>query len=396
VTARSRLRRLVLAGAISASALAHADPPPVEPPLVWAAATSSPVRVAPATLSDRESQLGAACGTGERGLALVARRLVDRKVRGLPYLDEDGLTFAQRVVGEPHVWSRAWVVSGRALDHATTLTRLIAWRKSFKDAGERRCGVAIGYASDGSEVVAAIAVDVLGDLAPLPIRARTGTWLTVEAQLRVPATGARVMLLGPSGEPRAIATSFDGSTVRARFAPDRPGEFTVQVIADIESGPRPILEARLFADVEPPIATPNLSAPGEEAGAGFDDEPAALTAMIEAMRAAEHLPSLARDPRLDTVAREHARTMMRSGSVGHDLGDGDPAARFAAAGLRARLAGENVAHAQTPALAHRALYASPSHRANLVRAAFDRMGLAVLDGSDGSVWVAEVFASGLR
>ena len=40
-----------------------------------------------------------------------------RKTLELPYLDLDGLTFAERVNGEPHVWPRAWIVSAHAMDH---------------------------------------------------------------------------------------------------------------------------------------------------------------------------------------------------------------------------------------------------------------------------------------
>ena len=85
--------------------------------------------------------------------------------------------------------------------------------------------------------------------------------------------------------------------------------------------------------------------------------------------------------------------------MGHDLGDGDPTVRLQNAGLTAAEAGENVAHAQTVQLAHRSLYASPSHRQNLLRADFDTIGLAVIDDPDGSyagVWVVQLFARALR
>jgi uncharacterized protein YkwD len=118
--------------------------------------------------------------------------------------------------------------------------------------------------------------------------------------------------------------------------------------------------------------------------------------MVSSLREIEHLPPLARDPNLDAVALAHARLMLAARTVGHDVGDGDPAQRVAATGQRARLVGENVAHAASVRLAHRALYESPSHRENLLRDEFDRVGGAVLDDPDGSVWVAEVFAGGAR
>ncbi len=385
------MRRALFAAVVFASANAGAQQR--EPRWAWAAASESGVGVAASALTDGEIDLQRACGVSERGLHAVAERLVQRKSLGLPYLDLDGLTFAQRASGEPHVWPRAWVVSARAMDHEATVNRLAAWRASFHDLGQRRCGVASGYAPDGTQIVAAIALDAAANLVtPLPTRAHAGAWLRLDARMLVPATSAHVVLVGPGGEPHNVPSSFDGTMVRARFAPDRPGAFTVQVVADVATGPRPVLEAQLYADVDPPEHMPSLAAPGESAGAGVADERAALAAMIQSLRSARGLRGLARDPRLDAVAAAHAARMKAAHIVGHDVGDGDPAERLQNANISAREAGENVAHAQTVVLAHRALWESPSHRANLEHAEYDSFGVAVLDDPDGSVWVAEVFA----
>ena len=395
----SVLRRVVpvlACVALLGADVARADGP-AEPPWSWASQTSSPQAVPAGALTDRELELQTACGVAEQGLHAVAARLVDRKIRGLPYLDLDGLTFAQRASGNPHVWPRAWIVSGRAMDHEATLKKMAAWRTTFHDVGERRCGVASGYAPDGTQVVAAIALDAVADLTtPLPVRTHAGTWLLVEAKMLVPATGAHVVVVGPSGEPRTVPTSFDGTTIRARFAPDRPGAFTVQLVADVATGPRPVIEAQLYADAEPPQIMPNLAAPGESAGAGVADTRDALMRMVLALRVEEHIAPLVRDARLDAIALAHAQRMKDAHVVGHDVGDGDPAQRLQNAGLTAREAGENVAHAQSVLLAHRALWGSPSHRQNLQRPEYDRIGVAVLDDPDGSVWVAEGFARDLR
>jgi uncharacterized protein YkwD len=394
------VRRLfALALLIAGSTLAvptHADAVS-EPAWTWALQTASPIPVPEGRLTDREAELQRTCGVSELGLRRVAERLVERKIKELPYLDLDGLTFAQRVNGDPHVWPRAWIVSGRALDHESTVKKLAAWRTTFRDIGERRCGVASGYAPDGTQVVAAIALDAVADLVtPIPVKTHPGTWLTVEAKLLVPATGAHVVLVGPGGETRTVPTSFDSGVVRARFTPDRPGGFTVQIVADVATGPRPVAEAQLFADVEPPVVMPNLAAPGETAAAGITDERDALFRMIAALRSEQRLPAVTRDARLDAIAAAHAQRMKDAHTVGHDVGDGDPATRLQRAGLTAREAGENVAHAQSVQLAHRALWASPSHRQNLQRSNYDRVGIAVLDDPDGSVWACEVFAQDLH
>jgi uncharacterized protein YkwD len=42
---------------------------------------------------------------------------------------------------------------------------------------------------------------------------------------------------------------------------------------------------------------------------------------------------------------------------------------------------------------HRALWASPSHRLNLLDSRFTRWGLGVAKDTDGGLWVCELFTS---
>lgn len=235
--------------------------------------------------------------------------------------------------------------------------------------------------------------------------------MTFEARVHVSARSAKLVVLGPHGAPRTVPTSLDGSGLaRARFALDQPGAFTVQLVGDVAEGPRPLLEARVFADVAPTPPGEEPPAPGEADPAAISAGAAATTAdggvaavhadalaldrMVAALRAFEGSPPLARDEKLDALARAHAERMRDRHSVAHDLGDGDFKDRFEAEGsLDARAVGENVAHAPTVALAHRALHASPSHRINLLRADYTHMGVGVARASDGSVYVCETFAA---
>ncbi len=388
---------LALLATLLASEVAQGDTPaspPREPVWVWASQAASPLPVDSGALSDREADLQRVCGRSEVGLRAVATLLVARKLRELPYLDADALAELQRVAGEPHVWPRAWIVSGRALDHDETRQKLAAWGTTFREPGERRCGVAIGYGQDGTEVIAVIAVDAEADLAPVPIRTHVGAWMPIDVRLLVPATAAHVIVMGPTGRPRTVPTQLDGTRVRAQVALDRPGAFSLQVVADLANGPRPVLEVELFADVAPPDQLPDLRAPGEAAPPADASDRGALLAMVQALRLSEQLRPFTPDPALDALATTHTRKMQETHVVAHDVGDGDPVRRFDAAGLSARESGENVAHAGSIALAHRALYASPSHRANLLSSSFDRIGIAVARDRDGSVWVTEELTGG--
>jgi uncharacterized protein YkwD len=374
---------------------------PMDPPAIWAEASSSPVALSEPPADALEREALERCGTGDAGLRGAASDVVSRALRGLPLPGSDAIAFAQRAAGEPHPWARAWAASARELSTDATLRKLDEWLAQDPEPRLRRCAVASGVAADGTRALAVVAVDALADLAPLPTRARTGQWLTVSARLRVPASAGVVLVLGPSGAPRRVPAWFDGATLRARFALDRPGEFTVQVMATTAIGPRPVVEASVFADAEPPARVNAEGAPGEDVatGAGEDgrrDDSLALASMLAAARATSGEPPLARDARLDALAREHAQTMASGHAVAHDAGDGEPTERLQAAGLTSRALGENVAHAATVALAHRSLWASPSHRANMLRRDFDRIGVAAVRDERGEAWVVEIFASGLR
>ncbi len=359
------------------------------PEVTWRDAISSP-RAAP-VVDPALVDLLPTCGTGEESLHGVAKRLARRLVEGRGPLDMGELALAIRAEGGPHVWPRAWTLEGETLDPDDAHQRLRRFLASFGDGGERRCGLAALRDADRTVVLTAIVVDALADLAHVPVRTSVGQWIDVDAALLVPATEAKVIVLGPRGAPRAVPTSLHENRVRARFRIDQPGAWIAQVLAVVATGPRPVAEATLFAEVEPPTALQQAPAPGEAAGDGLDDE-SAIHRMIDAARATEGSPLLHRDPRLDTVARAHADAMRRAGIVGHDVGGGDPRARVEAAGIAFAATGENVARARSLAHAHRALWASPSHRENLLLPRFDSVGVGVVRDRDGSVWLCEVFA----
>lgn len=356
---------------------ASAEPPPD-------VVTQSPWPIA-ADADPRGRELARACGEPDGGLERVARAVALTRAKGLGAPDGDRVAVLLRSFGVPHVRPRVLAASGRApLEDADLRTRLATLAGPLA-----RCGVAIERTPHGGEIAVAVAVDALADLAPLPQHARPGEWLSVEAKLHVTARSARVLVTGPRGMPRAVPAQLDRTgTVRARFALERPGAFLVQVVGDVEGGPRPLLEAKVGTEK---VDDEDAPAPGEDAATGEDA--GAMERMVIALRATENLPPLSRDPRLDALARAHAAEMAREGVVAHDVGKGDLRVRAGAANLVAQRVGENVAHAATLARAFRALHASPSHRVNLLDAGYTRMGLGVVRAEDGSFWVCQVFGT---
>ncbi len=364
----------------------------------WATDTYSP---RPATLPDpRDAEVAAACGGGiDAALDAVAEQVVRSFAATNELPEAQQLEFLQRRAGNPHVWARTFgaKVDGGVIDRQKLASDV---RAAFGDAALRtRCGVAslrTGAGAQTSESLAVVSVEVVADLAAMPTRGRTGGWIDLDATLTDGVTDGRVVLLPPRGAPRAVLSSTSQGAprhVKARFALAMPGRHVVQVLADDGHGPRPVLEAEIWADVEPSSSAPSGEVPGESAGdavAKIDD---ALFARLNGLRAAEGIAKLARDPMLDGVAQAHAESMMRHGLLAHDVGEGDPRARIVAAGGGAfKILGENVARAHDERAAHRALYASPSHRGNMLDARFTKVGIGyVLDAERGEVWVAQEY-----
>jgi uncharacterized protein YkwD len=321
----------------------------------------------------------------------VAQRLAEHQAADLSLLDSEEIAFEMRAAGVPHVWPRAWAIVGEASSEEAA-RGLGEWLATFDDGGERRCGLGRAPSSVG-DVIAVVALDALLDVDPIPRTARIGQWIEVRARLLVPASGADVVVLGPRGAPRGISATLRDSAISARVPVDSPGPWLIQVLPRLESGPRPAAEALVFVDQQPPAEFHADAVPGETAGGPREDAAESLIAMLNSARRSERLPELRRNPELDVAGQIHVRAMLEAGTVAHDVGGGGPADRIQGLGLSPSIAGENVARATTLVRAHRVLWASPSHRGNILHGRFTEVGVGVAEGPDGSFWVCEVFAA---
>lgn len=363
----------------------HAD----VPALTWKATMASPRPAAPIPAVAPYQPL---CGAADAALEDVANRNVRRQLEGADIFAADELNFTLRAAGDPHVWPRAFSLAGEDLDDAYLKKKVEGWLSGWATLGVRRCGIGRGAAADGTSVFSVVAVDALADVVSLPVTARVSQWVTLEARMLVPATAAKVVLLGPRGAPKTVTASLAKGVIRSTFSVDQPGEWLVQVLATVSTGPRPVIEALVFAGVTPPGKFTRSSVPGEDAAKQVKDGADAMLRMLNAARVAEGAKALARDATLDRLAKAHSDEMAKVRMIGHDVGTGDPSQRIKAAGVKARIAGENVASAASPQNAHRALWASPSHRSNMLSGEFTRVGIAVVKDAEGRVWVTELFA----
>jgi uncharacterized protein YkwD len=122
------------------------------------------------------------------------------------------------------------------------------------------------------------------------------------------------------------------------------------------------------------------------------DLEAQMLDLVNKEREAAGLSPLAPDPELTEVARAHSADMFARGYFAHVSPDGlDPFDRMKRAGVNFRSAGENLALAPTVRVAHTGLMNSPGHRANILRSAFGRLGLGIVDGGYRGIMVSQEF-----
>jgi uncharacterized protein YkwD len=109
-------------------------------------------------------------------------------------------------------------------------------------------------------------------------------------------------------------------------------------------------------------------------------------------RRTQGLPVLKWDEALATAARKHAAEMARQNSVAHTL-PGEPSlpSRATKAGARFGWLSENVIQGTSAAEVHSQFMKSPNHKANILDADMDSVGMGVIERG-GQIFVAEDFS----
>jgi hypothetical protein len=119
-------------------------------------------------------------------------------------------------------------------------------------------------------------------------------------------------------------------------------------------------------------------------------------ALANQARAEAGVGPLVWDEALATAAREHCLRMAAEGPIAHRYGgEDDLSTRAGKAGARFDLIEENVAVGATPMEIHDAWMNSPGHRANLLNADVNRVGIAVV-AVRGVLYAAADYARGVE
>jgi len=133
-----------------------------------------------------------------------------------------------------------------------------------------------------------------------------------------------------------------------------------------------------------------------------------FVALINAEREQRGLSALSLDPMLTETARAHSEEMCTADYFDHHSptpGLSSPMDRYLSASRQLGLpqpeyllVGENIFYCSISSdvynvdYAHRALMASPGHRANILEARFAKIGVGVYRNARGEFWVTEMFS----
>ena len=229
-------------------------------------------------------------------------------------------------------------------------------------------------------------------------RARAGS-LTIERA--PPAEGEEQGALRVRGElaagfasPELVARSADGSLSRWGVSPDELREGVT--LSDLVSLPALVQLVARGPHGPLPVAERIAATPGDEATARLRDLPGGedLASRVAALREAHGASALRANRLLTAEARRHARDVCDAGRVVHTLAPArDPEQRLERAGIQARVVGEVVARASSPAAAMDALAESPSHRYTLADRRFTDAGLARATDDTGKTCLVVLLAA---
>jgi len=248
------------------------------------------------------------------------------------------------------------------------------WREALADVAANltvnRYGVHVS--PDGVAAVVFGRMEVT--LEPFSRRFRPGDVCRLRGQVADRYDHARVYMTRPDG--KVDETPGTGRTIDVSLSLSAPGVYQLEVMSDGVSGPAVLANVPVYVGVAEPgwgAAVPRDDVKAQPAAAA-----ARMLALLNDDRRAAGLSPLVDDPELRAVALAHTEEMIAKHFFGHaSPTTGMVENRLEHAGVVVTLSGENVAEADTADDAHRVLMESPGHRANMLRADFTHVGIAV-------------------
>jgi len=355
--------------------------------LPWAEATFSGVIASPGN-PDLDPLL-TRCGPGDGALHDAAEALAELSLDQVE-IEPEIINYFLRKRGAPYLTPEVWSVEFEGPLRAEVEEAARGFLEGNRSKNPIRCG--IGLASSGrTQALVILRAQNPGQLLPIPMKVAPNTKQLIEVRLLDPPLGAELVALPPLGGARRSAMTVSGERAQAEVYLADPGEWLIQIMVDSSGGPKAVFLAAIEVGGETKLYSERKAVPGEKALKADDAPEVAILAMLNQARKTAHLPPLKRNGALDQIARRHSENMARLGLISHDTGDGIPARRLEAAGLTVAAAGENVAKAPTVLRLHRTLWASPSHRENMLLSRWEEVGIGVTKDDSGRLFLTQLF-----
>lgn len=230
-------------------------------------------------------------------------------------------------------------------------------------------------ARDGQQVEAALLVH-RGFTADTPLPRSHGIGaFSLSGRLRPGYFKPRLIVAPPARPIRDRLVAADDRRVSGVVRLDAgPGIYRVELVAESQYGPVVLVNHRVFVDVPIPTRPTVKLRPRTD----FDAPALLLGTWINDLRRHNQRRPLRVHPKLVAAAAQHAESLRAAGRLTHFSPDtGSLTTRLKALGITTRRVAENLAEADDPRGAIRALLDSPGHKRNLLLRDMTHIGVGV-------------------
>ena len=286
-----------------------------------------------------------------------------------------------------------------------SLAQSMADHPALSDGRVTHFGVSI--LTDGSRGAGVMLLtDRKLELSDFPRRALTGVPQRIAGRFSVPMTSLKAAVTDPTGQVHELKFHTSGSgTFDEQLIFRLPGVNMLELLAEGHLGTEVVAIYPVQASSADGSTGQAANAAGQDSANNPYDavEPesqdlekaeAQVLGSINALRRVSGLAPLARNARLDALAKHHAEEMVRLGFFGHKSPvEGSAFDRLKAAGIPYHMAAENLAESRTALDAQRLLERSPGHRRNILMGELTQVGIAAIPapGTAGNVYLVELF-----
>lgn len=261
--------------------------------------------------------------------------------------------------------------------------------------------VAVGSAQRGEHGAGALILALQAshlETEPIPRAVAPRGAVELRGRIRAPFEKPEAFVTRDTGEvdQLAMATGAGGAFRVTVPCEEHRGRQQVEITAIDAGGSTVLANFPLWCGELPPPSITITYDPSDREIVSAEDAERRLLELVNRDRAEHRLPPLERDAGLAGVARAHSREMFETGVVAHiSPRTGSASDRVRAAGVKTPVVLENVARAYGVGEAEQGLMNSPGHRANILSAEVNRIGVGIVVGEEiagrRALFVTQVF-----